>query len=245
MPSAFQALFFLLGLVFGSFGTVLVERLPAGQSIGGRSRCAHCKKKLRFWELIPAASYLFLIGRCRHCQSPIGWQSLFLELGSAGLFLFALLLHSSSPVGALILALIFWLLLLVTVIDAQTKTIPDLLDIPLFLLCLLHAFLFGPLTVSGLLLGGAFFGAQWALSRGRWVGSGDVFLAVALGIFLGTWQRMLLCLIIAYIVGALIVSILLTAGKVKRGSLIAFGPFLILGALLVFLFGDALALAFL
>jgi prepilin signal peptidase PulO-like enzyme (type II secretory pathway) len=103
---------------------------------------------------------------------------------------------------------------------------------------LAYHLLLGDVIWTGALLGLVFFGAQWLLSRGRWVGSGDILLAMALGLLLGSWQHVIIMLMVAYIVGALLVSVLLGLGHMTRTQNIAFGPFLVIGALVTLLFGD-------
>ncbi|ALM10386.1 MAG TPA: hypothetical protein DEB30_01755 [Candidatus Peribacter riflensis] len=230
-------LFGILGLVFGSFGTVLIARLPAGQHIGGRSRCPRCKHMLGVAELIPLVSYCFLSGRCRHCRRSIGVLYPLIELGSALLFLLALLLVKEA-LSSLLLALALWLLLLIAVMDARTQSIHDLLNFSLIAFAVAYAVSVGSVQIAAPLLLGAFFGGQWVLSRGRWVGSGDILLGIGVGFLLGDWMRALLCLGLAYILGAMVASYLLLLHKASRKSHIPFGPFLAGAALLTIMFGD-------
>jgi leader peptidase (prepilin peptidase) / N-methyltransferase len=59
-------LFVLAGLPIGSFLTVLVHRLPKGQSIvAPRSRCPRCGVSIRARDNVPVLSYLLLRGRWR------------------------------------------------------------------------------------------------------------------------------------------------------------------------------------
>ena len=236
-------LFLLLGLTLGSFGNVIILRLPHGKRLDGRSRCPRCNAELSMKELIPLVSFLWLRGRCAHCRKPISLQYPLVEAASALLFLLALRL-SDDPVMAVILALILWLLLLITVIDAHTRMIPDILNLPLLILCAAQAVFAGHINISGPLLLGAFFGGQWLISRGKWVGSGDILLAVSIGLLLGGFSRALFCLALSYIIGGVVASILLFIGVANRKSHIAFAPFLTSAALLTLIFGDVLLRAF-
>ena len=67
-------LFVVLGLVIGSFGNVLICRVPERESILGRSHCPRCKHMLSAWELIPVLSFVALGAKCRKCSAPISWQ---------------------------------------------------------------------------------------------------------------------------------------------------------------------------
>lgn len=223
-------LFVVLGLVFGSFGSVLVTRIPGGKTIVGRSGCPHCHKTLTPLELIPVISYLFLRGRCKECKVPIGWMYPTIEILSALLFLAAWQLHG-EPITAALLGLVLWLLLIIGFIDAYTQTISDLLNIPLLVLAVLYSMLLGQFEIGGIVLGVAFFGAQWLLSRGKCLGSGDIILAAGIGALVGSWERMVACLFLVYVIGALIASALLLTGRVKRGQYIAFAPFMAIGAI--------------
>lgn len=83
---------FITGIVFGSFFTLAVYRIPRGEDITHtRSYCPHCNHKLSFWDMIPLFSYIFLRGRCRYCKEKIRPRYFILELCSGLVFvLFAL-----------------------------------------------------------------------------------------------------------------------------------------------------------
>jgi len=232
-----HALFFVLGLVLGSFGNVLISRLPQGRAIGGRSQCPHCGKVLTARELIPLLSFVMQRGECRRCDGAISLRYPLVELASGLLFLFALA-FATSFLEAFILALALWFLLLIAVIDAEQQRIPDVLNIPFVFLGILFNALSGSADPSGLLLGGGFFAVFWGVSRGRWTGSGDIILGAGIGALLGGFREMLLCLLFAYVAGALVAAFLLLSGRKTRKDRLAFGPFLALGALLTLFLGD-------
>lgn len=77
----------LLGLLVGSFLTVVVARLGTGETILlGRSHCPHCARNLRWYELLPVLSYLAQGGQCRSCGYVIPRRYLGIELSTAFLF---------------------------------------------------------------------------------------------------------------------------------------------------------------
>src|SRR5437016_492058 len=79
--------FFVLGLCFGSFGNVVIARVPLRQSIvKPRSRCPLCKTPIKWIDNIPIISFLLLKGRCRHCKVSISWRYPFVEFLSGLLF---------------------------------------------------------------------------------------------------------------------------------------------------------------
>lgn len=232
------ASFFVAGAAMGSFGNVLIARVPDDESIGGRSRCPKCLRVLRALELIPVASWLWLRAKCSSCRSPISAQYPLVEIASMLLFGCALLIAKAHLMVAIPLALALWLLLLISVIDAKTMGIPDLLSAPFIALAILATFVrAGSVDLLAPLLGFAFFGGQWALSRGYWVGSGDIVLSVGIGFLLGSWQLMLMCLLLSYILGAFVALWLLAFKRVRRGDHLPFGPFLAAAAFLTLLFG--------
>lgn len=245
----FSILFLImLGLVFGSFGYVLVLRMPKEQSINGRSRCPDCNHVLSPLDLIPILSYVCLGGRCRYCKQAISPVYPLVEIASAALFVLAGVAASFALVPSLFLGLSFWCMLTIAIVDAQTQMIPDMLTVVLGVAAVAYQLTIGhpPLGVgqavgwSGAGLGILFFGAQWILSRGMWVGSGDILLAVSLGLLLGSWRSMLVALMAAYIIGALVVSVFLGLGKLKRNQHIAFGPFLVTGTFVAFFFAESI-----
>lgn len=86
---------FIIGILFGSFYTLAVYRIPNKEDIiHTHSYCPNCNAKLGFFELIPILSYIFLRGKCKHCGEKIRIRYLFLEVLSGITFvLVALGLH--------------------------------------------------------------------------------------------------------------------------------------------------------
>lgn len=131
-------------------------------------------------------------------------------------------------------------MLAVAVIDYRTQKIPDICTL-IIAVCGMglrmndHVF---PLAAA--LIGGGVFAAQWIVSRGAWIGTGDILLGIALGIFLGTWPLALLMLWFAYVIGALVIAVQLPFHYLTRQKQIPFGPFIILGAVIAFFFGDVI-----
>lgn len=228
--------FAFAGLVLGSFGSVLVWRLPTEESILGRSRCMHCGKGLRALQMIPLVSYLLQRGRCAACDRDIAFLYPALEAGSALLFVLAYL-RGPTLTDAMLLAATLWMLLLIAAVDMQTKTIPDIFSLILFALSILAVFQRGTIDLVGLLLGGGFLGLQWRLSEGAWVGTGDVFLMIALSLILPSALAVALTLLLAYVFGAVTAVALLSTNKATRKSQIPFAPFIALGATIVLLMG--------
>ncbi len=244
MPPIILLLVATFGAVLGSFGNVLIFRLPKGRTLGGRSKCPHCGHTLRWNDLVPVFSYLALLGRCRTCRKPISSQYPLVESASAGLAVLSLFIVPSLPLAP-ILFFALWLLLLLAVIDGRTGTVPDALSIPFIALSILFALLREPLAIGiavdlalAILIGAGFFGAQWIMSRGRWVGSGDIFIAAGIAALLGSPVLAVIAIGMSYILGALFAVVLLLLRQKTLASHLAFGPFLACGGLLTLLWGE-------
>ncbi|MDO5046070.1 prepilin peptidase, partial [Campylobacter sp.] len=53
--------YFIFGAVIGSFGNVLIYRMPKSESINfPASHCQSCKTPLKFYHNVPIFSWLFL-----------------------------------------------------------------------------------------------------------------------------------------------------------------------------------------
>ena len=89
---------FIIGLVFGSFYNVVGYRLPNGMSIAfPQSHCPNCNHKLKFYELIPVISYIFLLGKCKKCKKRISFSYPFFEILSG--FLLVFMVYCITPMG--------------------------------------------------------------------------------------------------------------------------------------------------
>lgn len=229
--------FGLIGLFFGSFFNVLVDRLPAGESIlFGRSHCDFCKKNLRWFELIPVLSFLLQRGKCRRCHHSLSIRYPISELLTAVLFMgtASLVVTHSFPIIAVtfllvsILWVIFWT-------DILTYMIPDSLIVIGCVVSLFFLFSTPPLSIAGYLLsasvGSGFFYFLWFVTKGKGMGFGDVKLVLLLGLALG-FPRIVTALYVAFLTGAIVGIILIIGGKKHLKSKIPFGPFLIIGAAL-------------
>ena len=75
-------LVFVFGVIVGSFLNVVIYRLKicpttggaARNAIFGRSFCPECQVTLKWRDLVPIFSFLWLKGQCRYCRKKISWQ---------------------------------------------------------------------------------------------------------------------------------------------------------------------------
>jgi prepilin signal peptidase PulO-like enzyme (type II secretory pathway) len=107
------------------------------------------------------------------------------------------------------------------------------------LLNLLGGFVSPELMLSGAVVLGGFFWLQFVLSKGTWVGGGDIRLGVVMGLMLGIWHG-LAALFLAYILGAIVGVALLVSKKATRKTQLPFGVFLTLATFIMLVAGDVI-----
>ncbi len=236
-----------IGISFGSFLTMLIPRIHEKESgiFLGRSHCGFCKKTLRARDLIPIASYLIHKGKCAFCKEKISTLYPTIELSTG--IMFALIYAkfpfentSGIPLTAFYLA-ISLALIFTFFYDIKYLEISDIILLPAIVLSLIKSFAVGSPSIKSALIGGfigiSFFLIQILISKGKWVGTGDIRIGALMGVFLG-WQMTLAALVISYVIGS-IASIALLATKQKKiGSKIALGPFLVTGTFITLFFGE-------
>ncbi|MFC1700754.1 prepilin peptidase [Patescibacteria group bacterium] len=225
-------LIFIFGLCVGSFLNVVINRLELEESIViGRSHCPKCKIELKWFDLIPLLSFVFLRGKCRYCNKKISWQYPLVELITGLLFL----LFFNSIYHLIVICF----LIIIFVYDLKHYIIPDQVIYPAIAISFVYAIVnYNNLLYLFLCLSGAvFFLLIVLVSKGKWMGLGDVKLAVFMGFVLG-WFNILLALFLSFVFGSIVGIILILFKKKKIKSEIPFGPFLCLATVIVMLYGN-------
>lgn len=224
----------IAGAVVGSFLATLCIRWPEGRSVmRGRSTCDDCSRQIEARDLIPIVSSARLSGRCRHCGARISSLHTKVEVGAAVLGAFAQLILPGLPGAAL--ASLWWLLLILAILDARHFWLPDRLTILLAIAGLALGGLLWGLGLEHRLIGmAAGFAALWLVAagyrlvRGRdGLGGGDPKLLGAIGAWLG-WAALPVVVLISAAIG---LSIAL-ARRQGRFNALPFGTFLAAGAIL-------------
>ncbi|MBT3864398.1 prepilin peptidase [Candidatus Peregrinibacteria bacterium] len=255
----------VFGVSLGSFLSVLTHRTKHKKkgTFFGRSMCPHCKKTLKWNHLVPVISYLALRGKCAYCGKRISKHYFAIEFFTGALMVLIFLNwnfvnaipSSINPdiwnysidwkifeyfifyalEGIFLSAIFFY--------DLLYKEIPDRFSIPAIVLALLGILTLGEPSYMGAGIGvgiiAVFFGGQIVLSKGQWLGGGDLRLGVLMALLLGT-ERLILALVLSYLIGALIAIPLLIAGKANRKTALPFGPLLIAGLLIALFAGNQL-----
>ncbi len=238
---------FILGTIIGSFLNVVILRYNTGESVVQTgSRCFSCGKKLKWHELIPILSFIIQQGRCRNCKSKISIQYPIVEFLTGLIFLLTFQITHYSLLITGYYFIIFSLLIVIAVYDVRHQIIPNgfvyAFDILAFLnLFQVSSFKFQVSSFFAGIIFFSFFGLLWLLSKGTWMGFGDAKLALGIGWLMGSIKG-ILALILSFWTGAVVGIFLLFFLKDKYNikSKIAFGPFLILGALIAFFFGNVI-----
>jgi leader peptidase (prepilin peptidase) / N-methyltransferase len=239
---------FFLGACIGSFLSVVTERIRSGKKgiLMGRSVCPKCNKKIHPLDLIPLVNYLILKGKCRKCKKhiPVHYPALELFSGLTFTTLFLRYPFTTDSVYALPFAIFAIYAVFLTAIffyDLLNSEIPDLLLFPMIGLAVTGSLILGKPDIASmiiaLIISFIFFGGQYLLSRGEWLGEGDVYLAIAMSFIFG-WQLLIIAIIFTYLIGGITAVILLAAKKVASKSSVPFAPFLVLGTLITIFFGE-------
>lgn len=253
--SIFYALLsFLLGTVFASFAGVIAYRCPKGISIiKPNSYCPTCNKPIAYQDNIPILSYLLLRGRCRHCNSKIGFFGFLMELFGGVGFLSVYFMYGSRLEQLFELILLWCLLFLFLIMAAIDYETHNIYNNTLVLFAVLALLLTGYRVaflhfnvwdhLSGMILGFAFFGAvaligKLLLKRDA-LGSGDIYIAGIGGLLLGILP-FLLSIFLSTFLGSVIELCKIRYCKVQQEQEIAFAPYLLFGIGVFAIFGKSI-----
>ncbi len=254
----------IVGLLIGSFLNVVIFRNKNGEQISqGRSHCPLCGRVLSWYELIPVFSFLMQSGKCRGCKNKISWQYPIVEIFTGVAFFSGWQFYLSKQIfqnsvlfWCYVLLVLFWIATLVAIFvyDLKYLEIPisfllwgiifavavvSVRDINLYFIS--NSFVITNSTVisgiMGALVAGGFFFILVATSHERWMGKGDIYIGAIIGMVVG-WPLILEALMISFILGAIVgIFLMLLKGKNLKTK-IAFGPFLVLGGMIVLLWGQ-------
>ncbi|MCB2224685.1 MAG: prepilin peptidase [Actinobacteria bacterium] len=237
--------------MIGSFLNVVVYRVPEGMSVvSPPSACPSCGTPIRPRDNVPVLSWLLLRGRCRACGDRISARYPLVEAGTAAVFAgLAVMVGESWTLPA------YWAgaatALALALVDLDRQRIPN-------------AILFPGLAVSWVLLaaGALADGAPWPLARAAagaggyfavlfliavaargGFGFGDVKYALLLGTFLGhrSWDALVVGVLAAFVAGGLAGAALLALRRLGRRDAMAFGPAMLVGAVVGLVWGAAIA----
>lgn len=238
------------GLIIGSFLNCLIWRLHSRESLWGRSHCTTCQGLIAWYDNIPFLSYVNLGGRCRHCKKKISWRYPLVELITAVLFMMAFvrLLYSFGAIEtwssyAWLTLIRDWLfiasLIVIFVTDALWYLIYDEVVLPVTVIVGIINLILGISWQNMLFsatIGSGFFIIQFIVSRGKWIGGGDIRLGLLLGVALG-WPLIIPAIFLAYLLGAVVGIGLLSFKKKDWKSLLPLGTFLAIAGVITLFYG--------
>ena len=229
---------FILGSIMGSFLGCMGYRIPNKiKTTYPGSFCPKCKKSLKWFMNIPIISYIVQKGRCIYCKEKIGFIYFFTEVLCGLLFVINYLVFDFT-IDFYISTIISCALIVTIISDFLYYYISDRVIVISWILILITLFYFLPSSdvimrivisiVSFLFMYGIKILGNSMFERES-LGDGDIKLMAVIGLALGLLGT-LISLVFASIIG-LIFSIILIK-KYKEG-IIPFGPFLLIGCLLV------------
>lgn len=227
-----SVIIFLFGIVIGSFLNVLIYRLPIGLDFKkGSSFCPNCKHDLKWYDLFPLFSFIFLRGRCRYCKAKISAQYPIVEALNGIMYVLAFLFLTD---GALKPELIGYFMILSCLIvlswtDFQHNIIPDSMWICILLggielyICdvvrngfswetLINRIIGFFIVSVTLLVLGLIFSKIKGIDA---IGGGDIKLMAAAGFVLG-WQLTVLATVVGTIIGLIFTIIFLAIAAKKE-----------------------------
>lgn len=247
MTPYWTGVFFILGALFGSFANVAILRIPKEESVVfPGSHCYKCKNKIKFYDNLPIISWLILRGKCRNCGEKFSFRYCLVEIITAGLFalMFLKLGWSFYLLEVLLLTLG---LVIISFIDLDHYIIPDKISLPGIAIGLLggllnpeRAFLD---SILGVLLGGGFLWAvayvYYLLKKEEGMGGGDIKLLAWIGAILG-WGSVPFIILVSSILGSIIGVLLILKQRGNMKTVIPFGPYIALAAIIYILGGEVI-----
>lgn len=234
---------FVVGACVGSFLNVAIFRTHEGESVArGRSKCRACEEPIAVRDLVPVLSYLRLRGRCRSCKAVLSWQYPVVELATGFLFVAAF-----AGGGEWMQIVRDWVfvsyLVIIFVYDLRHMLIIDRFTIPAMIFAVIVNLWLGTIPAWSIVAGGAvlaaFFWIQFAVSKGTWVGGGDIRMGALMGFMLGLEQG-LVALFLAYLLGAAVGLAMMVSGAATRKTPVPFGTFLAVATIVTLFAGQPL-----
>lgn len=242
MDIFYSIFIFFIGLVLGSFYNVVGLRVPMKKSIvKPRSACPNCQNQLTARELIPVLSFIIQKGKCKNCQSKISPIYPMMELMTGLLFVYSYFYFSFSPFFFVSITFIS-MLIIITVSDLAYMLIPDKI-LFFFAIMFIIERIFIPFqpwwsSLLGSVIGFCLLLFIAVVSKGG-MGGGDIKLFALLGFVLG-WKLVLLAFFMSTLFGSIFGLIGLILKKIERGKPMPFGPYIAIGSIVAYFWGEAI-----
>lgn len=238
---------FLFGLCIGSFLNCYIYRLEKNMNMRGRSFCPNCGTTLKWKDLFPVFSFIFLGGKCRYCKNKISSQYLLVEIFTAVVFLttFLINLQQRGVLAGIFAFYILSVLIIIFVYDLKHYLIPDKILLPAIGIILVYRIINFDINffINYLIAGFSaflFFFLIFLITKGRGIGFGDVKLSLLMGLLLGI-KSVLVALFIAFLLGSVVGIFLMIFKKKGFKTEVPFAPFLITGTFIAIWYGPKIA----
>ncbi len=258
----------IVGLMVGSFLNVVIYRLPVMMQRSWRSdcleflalpaespgetfnllwpgsRCPACQHEIKAYQNIPVLSYLWLRGKCGHCNAPISVRYPLIEAFTAGCSALVAW-HFGYGLALLFALLLTWSLIALSFIDIDHQLLPDSITLPMLwlglALSLISLYADSHDSIVGALAG---YLSLWSvyqlfklLTGKEGMGYGDFKLLAMLGAWMG-WQMLPVIILLSSVVGAVIGVSMIVFRQHEASRPIPFGPYLAAAGWLALLWGD-------
>lgn len=234
-------IFFIIGLIMGSFFGVVGTRLSEGKSIiRPRSHCTYCNHELKWYELIPVFSYLMQGGKCRNCKKKLSVFYPIIELITGILFSLSYFIFGYTT-ELFISLLISSFFVIVIVSDVNYLIIPDEVTVFFSIITIIIKFCFYgvKITFFSILSGVLMFCLMYCIMmlgnkmfNKESMGGADIKLMF----FIGTVLSPALSIFNIFVSSVIALPISLISLYRSRDNVIPFGPFLLMGTIIIFFF---------
>lgn len=239
---------FIIGLLIGSFLNVCIYRIPKGESIVfPPSHCTNCNTRLKFLDLFPVLSYVFLKGKCRYCGEKISPRYAIIEMLTGLLFLGTFLCFGLN-IQTLKYIILISFMIVIGMIDFDTTDVYSVttysgiaigiifIVISYFTTGSVYTYLYGGLLAGGIIA------LIIVLTNG--MGWGDFEICLMSGLYLG-FANSIVMLLAAFILGGIIGAFLIISKRKTKKDYIPFGPYIVLGTVISLFFGNKIILWYL
>lgn len=247
---------FILGLCCGSFVNMLVYRVAVNYKLKNpplprlrkgekRSFCDYCGRQLSWYENIPVVSWILQKGKTRCCGKKLPVLYSIVETATGLLFLIyesRFMIYESNIFIYLVGLVVIVFLVFSGVFDLKYMILPDfstgILIISALFWLIVGAIHESPLHLLSAVGSFLFLYFLYLVTKKKGMGFGDVKLAIFMGLFLG-YPKIIVAFYMAFVVGAVLgLFLLIFNKKVNKKTPIPFGPFLILGTLVAWFWGE-------
>lgn len=239
---------FIFGAIIGSFLNVCIYRIPREESIAyPPSHCTNCNNVIKWYDLIPLLSYMFLRGKCRYCRKKVSIRYPVIEFITGILFLITFEKYGIS-LNFVKYILLINILIVIGMIDLDTTdvyfstTLTGIISSTVFIGIYFYMGIPVRSYIYGGILGGGFLSIIILITKGG-MGWGDAEICLLCGLFLGL-KLTIVMLFLSFIIGSTVGLILILSGKKSRKDYIPFGPSIVMATILTIFLGEKMVLLY-